>query len=57
MQDLGVRDFKSFQSLGAIQTCPVCPQPGINLPDDWRNHKYKYEIIYILLMIKKTEID
>jgi hypothetical protein len=18
--------------------CPACPQPGINIPDDWRSH-------------------
>ena len=22
--------------------CPACPQPGINLPDDWKSHSDKY---------------
>ena len=22
---------------GLVQFCPACPQPGVNLPDDWKN--------------------
>jgi hypothetical protein len=22
--------------------CPACPQPGVNLPDDWREDDQKY---------------
>jgi hypothetical protein len=24
--------------------CPACPQPGINLPDNWREDKNQYVI-------------
>jgi hypothetical protein len=23
---------------GLAHFCPACPQPGINLPDDWKTH-------------------
>ena len=26
--------------------CPACPQPGINLPEDW---KTRYNVCYILV--------
>ncbi|KAF8260169.1 hypothetical protein EI94DRAFT_1773752 [Lactarius quietus] len=33
------RDLKNRMEQGAMSVfCPPCPQPGINLPDDWTNH-------------------
>ena len=29
--------------------CPACPQPGINLPDDWKNDPNPYEILIFML--------
>ena len=26
--------------------CPACPQPGVNLPDDWMDDSQKYGVIY-----------
>jgi hypothetical protein len=27
---------------GLAVFCPTCPQPGVNLPDDWREDDQKY---------------
>ena len=27
--------------------CPACPQPGVNLPDDWEKDKWRWVIIII----------
>ena len=27
--------------------CPACPQPGVNLPDDWEKDKRRWVIIII----------
>ena len=30
--------------------CPACPQPGINLPEEWENDPKRYsELIYVLV--------
>jgi hypothetical protein len=26
--------------------CPACPQPGINLPEDWKKRYTPYVIVY-----------
>ena len=28
--------------------CPTCPQPGINLPNDWKNDRRRLSIIHSL---------
>ena len=28
--------------------CPACPQPGVNLPDGWKNDKQRWAIIDLL---------
>jgi hypothetical protein len=27
--------------------CPTCPQPGVNLPSDWKTDQRRWEIISI----------
>ena len=31
--------------------CPACPQPGVNLPDGWKNDERRWVIIYHTLLI------
>ena len=31
--------------------CPACPQPGVNLPDDWEKDKWRWVIIIILHLL------
>ncbi len=37
--------------------CPACPQPGLNLPEDWQNRYNKYvidvHILYVLIQYLK----
>src|ERR1700761_5549780 len=30
--------------------CPACPQPGINLPDDWKTRYTRYDVFPITLI-------
>ena len=40
---------ESEVSPGALAIfCPACPQPGINLPNDWEKDKQRCVILYIL---------
>lgn len=41
MQTMGAQTYESFLSTGAFQSCPACPQPGINIPDNWGEHEYR----------------
>jgi hypothetical protein len=34
--------------------CPACPQPGINLPDDWKNDERRWVIIDFLHFFTDT---
>ena len=29
-------------------SCPVCPQPGINIPENWRDDPDQYEAIDVV---------
>ncbi len=34
---IGLQSVREATQDGAMATfCPACPQPGINLPDDWQ---------------------
>lgn len=46
MQGLGYADYDEFLKLGAVETCPACPSPGENIPDNWVDHKYRYGFKY-----------
>ncbi len=34
--------------------CPACPQPGVNLPDDWRTRYQPYVIPPDLVLVLTT---
>ena len=36
---------KAFNTGSMAIFCPACPQPGINLPDDWKERYTSYEFI------------
>lgn len=41
------KDIK-IQNGSLAQFCPACPQPGINLLQNWQDHPAKY-VVYIFL--------
>ncbi|KAF8262716.1 hypothetical protein EI94DRAFT_1704553 [Lactarius quietus] len=40
-QGLGHQEGKDIQEGAMGVFCPACPQPGINLPDDWKHMKHR----------------
>jgi hypothetical protein len=42
MEANGSGDYDEFMNRGAVEQCPVCPHPGVNLPANWieRDHAY-----------------
>jgi hypothetical protein len=41
MMSTGVSNYHSFITAGAIQPCPACPQPGVNIPMNWSEQDYR----------------
>jgi hypothetical protein len=41
MKKAGAPTYQLFVDTGAIQHCPACPQPGVNIPDNWEGHEYR----------------
>ncbi|KAI6020717.1 hypothetical protein BKA83DRAFT_28289 [Pisolithus microcarpus] len=35
---------------GLAMVCPACPQPGMNLPDDWKNTEPSKKFLYSLII-------
>ena len=38
-QALGISKYIPGRSTSVAVTCPACPQPALNMPDDWLNHQ------------------
>jgi hypothetical protein len=38
----GTRDYSELLKKSIVRDCPACPQPGINIPDDWKADPQKY---------------
>jgi len=36
--------------------CPACPQPGVNLPDDWKNDEREWVIAPIPHLLANTSL-
>ena len=34
--------------------CPACPQPGINLPDSWKNDERRWVVVYLLYLFTNS---
>jgi hypothetical protein len=41
MQSFGFRNYAELLEMGAVETCPACPDPATNLTEDWVEHKYR----------------
>ena len=39
MKDHGFQSYSELLSMGAVEECPVCPHPGINLPPNWKHRE------------------
>jgi hypothetical protein len=37
--------------------CPACPQPGINLPEDWRTRYNVYGLFTVVLITLLTYVS
>ena len=48
-------DPPSFESMAIF--CPACPQPGINLPSDWREQHSAYVIFQTFLFVYLTGFE
>lgn len=50
-------DTESPVKPGALAVfCPACPQPEINLPNDWESDKRRWVIIGFLCFLTNTSI-
>jgi hypothetical protein len=39
MELQGVENYIEYVKNGAVEECPVCPHPGINLPSNWQTRE------------------
>src|ERR1700742_885397 len=39
---LSICVYEDLKDMSIVRGCPACPQPTVNIPDDWCNHPYKY---------------
>jgi len=37
MEGYGYASYADVESFGIVDSCPQCPQPGVNLPPGWEN--------------------
>jgi hypothetical protein len=41
MLNMGAATYEAYELSNALGTCPACPQPNVNLPEDWSEHEYR----------------
>ena len=41
MKSLGITSLEELMIKGAVEACPACPSPGVNIPNNWKEHEYR----------------
>jgi hypothetical protein len=45
MEYHGCSSYDGLLMRGAVEQCPICPHPHVNIPDDWMNDRHKSLIL------------
>lgn len=41
MENQGAQNYLELMKNGVSPSCPACPHPSINLPENWNQHPMK----------------